>query len=251
MAEGAVRVGLAGNDEAHRILLQRLADDYTPDVPDLERRRTWVGDAAGRAFLNTGKRPPRRNAPSGRPEYRSQRHGAEPRGAASVFVEAVQQFAGRADITLVLMDEDGDTSRVGAAETATSIIARRGGPKAVLGVCNPCAEGWLVAMIGRARPARLQSLERALNTGLATHPERLTSTPPTSPRNAKRALHFLLDEEPDDPKRYPATTPEVAVTEPALSEAAGEGRKWVALRGCGLGPFFEELCSKYAPLVRT
>lgn len=251
MAELPVRVGLAGDDEAHRILLQRLADDATPEVPDLEGRRSWVGDGTGRRFLSTTNRPARQIAESGRPEYRSQRHGAEPRGHAAVFVDAVKHFIGRADITLVLVDEDGDGTRVDAAQQAASTTAGRGGPPAVLGVCNPCAEGWLVTMIGQARPGRLQRLERALKLDLRRHPERLTSPPPTSPKHAKRALHFLLDEEHDDPKRYPATTPKVTVTEPALAEAAGEGQTWVALRECGLGPFFAELCAAYAPLVRA
>lgn len=251
MPDTPVRVGLAGDDEAHRILLQRLADDSTLDLPDIQGRRSWVGDDAGQSFLSTGQRPRRPVAPSGRPVYRSQRYGDAPRGYAAVFVEAVQKIGGRADVTLVLVDEDGDSTRVHAAAMAASILANSGGPPTVLGVCNPCAEGWLVGMIGRARPERLARLETALATRLANHPERLTSKPATSAKNAKRALHFLLDDEHQDPMRYPANTPPKELTEPALGEAAGNPRAWASLRGCGLSAFFEQLCANYAPLLRA
>lgn len=242
MAERPVAVGLAGDDEAHRILIQRLADHVVAPAGELEACRRWG------TFLKTGTRPARARAPSGRPVYRNQRREGAPRGYAQVFVEVVEQLATESDVAIVLVDEDGDETRVQAAATAADILAER--LPAVFGICTPCAEGWLVALIGPSRPTRLRELESALKKKVTSHPEQLTSSPTTAPHNAKRALHFLLDDEHDDVMRYPATTPRLVHTEPALAAAALDPHRLRRLESCGLTAFYLALEFVYAPMFR-
>ena len=44
MLSRPIRVALAGDDEAHRLLMERLADVATPDLEELDERRKFVGD---------------------------------------------------------------------------------------------------------------------------------------------------------------------------------------------------------------
>lgn len=245
MAEHPVRVALAGDEQAHRLLMEHLADAATPDVGDLERRRQFVGDGRGGAFLNTGKRPPAEAAPSGRPLYRSQRVGARPLGHAAVFVESVKALAPWSDVALVLVDEDGVAGRAKAAAEARAHLAELGLPTAILGVCDPIAEAWLIALIAPSRPRPAGALAKALTFDPSRHPEQLNSRA-GSPRHAKRVLHYLLDHGRRELATYPEDTPKASETGPALQCSDIEHQHIARLRGCGLAAFFEELRRDYA-----
>lgn len=84
MAEPRLRVALCGDDTAHALLMRRLADDATGH----------------------------------RPLYRRQRLGSAPAGYAAVFVEMARELLRRADVALVLLDEDGRPVRRAACEEA-------------------------------------------------------------------------------------------------------------------------------------
>lgn len=248
MPDRPIRVALAGDDEAHRLLMERLADVATPDLDDLDARRRFVGDGQDAAFLNTSRRPARGTAPSGRPTYRSQRDGPRPLGHAAVFVESVKALAPRSDVVLVLVDEDGKAERQAAVQEARTILKRGGLQYAVLGVCSPIAEAWLVALIAPSRPQRARKLREALTFDPAVNPHKLNSKT-GSPRHAKRVLHFLLDDARRGLADCPEHTPKGSATEPALSGSTIRHPGLVRLRDCGLYGFFEQLQHVYAPTV--
>lgn len=247
MAE-RVRVGLAGDDHAHRILAQRLADLATSHVPNLDERRVFVGDGAGRAFLSTvtADHP----APGGRPRYKRALYQGKPLGYAQVFLDRARALGPVADVALVLVDEDGDGGRTASLAIAYDVLAGgHAAAAAIFGVCNPCAEGWFVGLIGPSRPQRLKRLDSELGIKAASQPEKLTQKPTTAPKHAKRALHFLLDDEHDDVMRYSAETPKAKFTEPALAEAMVTRAMVQALDGCGMAAFLDRLVTVYAARV--
>ncbi len=249
MADRPVRVGLAGDDEAHRILMQRLADEATTDVRDRDARRRWVRHDNDATFLQTGKRPAPETVPSGRQPYRSQRFDGKPLGYATVFVEAAEALHACSDIALVLVDEDGKESRVPSAIVAREYLRRFDkAPPVVFGVCDPCAEGWLVALIGPTRPKRLAALSSSAKVKLPSQTEHLTSHGDNT-KNAKRGLHFLLDDRRKKVSDYPISTPGVDDTEPVLAASPTAPAHLKSLTGCGLASFYQQLVDVYAPMV--
>lgn len=247
MTEAPVRVGLAGEDEAHRILLQRLADEAACDVPTLEKRRQWVGAEDGSPYFKTSRK--RKIADSGRPTYRAQRIEGEPVGFGSVFLDIFKEFGLRADIVLVLVDEDGDPKRAKAAHQAMEYLRRGSRRPAVFGVCNPTAEAWIVGVVGPERTSRAQALKRELGFDAVRNPHQLCSQPATDPRHAKRAANFLLNENHRSLRDAPACTPERQDTEEAVLGAAVTRDHLGHLVKCGLTPFLDRLREHYVPLV--
>lgn len=251
MAELRLRVGLVGDDEAHRVLLEKLADQSTEDLQDLDHRRVFVGDGRGQKLLRLGQRPQQDRAPSGRPRYHAQRAGTQPLGYAAVLIEAAQALARLADVVLMLADEDGVAGRPAEAARAKEVLASRQLQDVVIGVTNPIAEAWLVALLASDRPDRASALQKALGFDAGRHPEQLCRAPTNAPRHAKRALNFLLDKGKRGLKDHSADTPKASLTEPALSAAVLDPKQLMALRACGLATFYEELTRVYAPRVRA
>lgn len=249
MPDRPVRVGLAGDDQAHRLLMENLADAATPGLDDLENRRKFVGDGRGGAYLKTGTRPPRDTAPSGRPRYRSQRSGSTSLGYGAMLVEVAQDLAHRVDVVLVLVDEDGHPERIREVAAALVHLQERGLRRVALGVCNPIAEAWLVALLAPSRPRRLHMLASELGFDVTRHPHKLTSKPGTARHHGKRALHFVLDEASDVIMAYPAETPKVRVTEPNIALIEVDPKMVAELKECGLAMFFCQLLEVYAPMV--
>ena len=165
-----------------------------------------------------------------------------------MFVESVKALAPKADVVLVLVDEDGKAERATAVPAARVHLEGLGLNRAVLGVCNPIAEAWLVALIAPSRPQPARKLTQALSFNPATHPERLNSKA-GSPRHAKRALHFLLDDGREELADYPEYTPKASATGPELSYSDIGYQNILRLRDCGLAGFFEQLQRRYAPAV--
>lgn len=250
MGDGMITVALAGDDEAHRLLLEKLADASTPGIEDLHTHRRFVGDGRGGRYLKTGTRPPRTMAPSGRPRYRAQRSEDAPLGYAAVFVEAVQELMPHGDVILMLVDEDGHPERFNDVMAAQAHFQRRGVTKTVvLGVCNPIAEAWLIALLTPELSKRGRLLAKELGFDPGKHPHKLASKPKTVQHHATRALHFLLDDEYDTIMAYPADTPKAAITESVLEAVLIDVNRLVQLKDCGLAVFFEELRRVYTPMV--
>ncbi len=248
MGDAPVRVGIAGDDQAHRHLIQCLADAAASSVPDLEGARTWTGGGA-HAFLRTGMRPAAETAPSGRPRYRSQRHQGEPLGFAAVFVETVVALGPDADVVMVLADEDGDGSRPGSIEVAHRALDARGAKPPALGICNPTGEAWVIGLVAPSRSERAKRLDATLKKPVSTRPERLASKPGTAEHHVKRALRFLLDDANKHPKDYPSTTLKSDVIAHALGGVIDPACA-KSLTGCGLAVFWDQLASVYAPMLR-
>lgn len=246
-----LRVGLAGDDEAHRILAEHLADAATRSVKDLDQLREFVGDGRGGRLLRTGARPPREVMPSGRPRYRSQRLGPLPRGFAAVFIELTQTLAEVTDFALVLVDEDGDDTREDAARLAAAHLFDRGFVQIAFGVCNPIAEAWFVGLLAPSRPARVRALSASLGFNVDRDPHKLASKPGNARHHAKRALHFLLDSKGIDPDKYPSTTPKAAETENELASIDIDHAHLSRLDACGLAGFFRQLVAVYVPAVAS
>ena len=236
-----VEIALAGDDQAHRVLMERLADAVLGDGEHLEEQRRFVGDAAGRRILPLTRRPARERAPSGRLVHRNQRLGTEPLGYAAVLVEAATDLASQADVVLVLADEDGDRGRKDHLPRARAALHARGLSRIALGICDPIAEAWLVALLAKDRTQRAHALSRALGIDVSRQPERLSSRPPDHRRHAKRALAFLLAHRGDDIMAFPAETPGSDETDPALAMVSLSLEALCALDGCGLADFVCDL----------
>ncbi len=244
MADCKVRVGLAGDDEAHRILLEKLADHALGG--DRLERRDFVGSRHGHRYLSTIKHVAAKQPPSGRKLYRSSRIEGEAAGYALTLIAAAQDFRDRAEAVLVLVDEDGKASRAHDARLAAKTLTDRGLPT-IAGVCNPCAEGWLVALIGPSRPVRLRALETALGKKVGSRPEQLCNQPSAAKHHAKRALRFLVDDADREVSKYSAETQKFHETSPHLDVADLSALQLHHLTGCGLADFWAGLQSVYLP----
>ena len=141
--------------------------------------------------------------------------------------------------------------RPAEAARAKDVLASRQLPDVVIGVTNPIAEAWLVALLASDRPDRASALQKALRFDVRSHPEQLCRAPKHAPRHAKRALNFLLHEDKRELSDHSADTPKASLTEPALSAAVLDPKQLQALRACGLTPFYEALTQVYAPRVRA
>ncbi|MES2638729.1 MAG: hypothetical protein V4850_04585 [Myxococcota bacterium] len=269
MRDTRLRVGIAGEDSAHRLLIRWLADGATrhrlhsthatwPEPDGLDDARIFVGLEPDTDFFDTSDATARVRAlavPSGRPFYRSRRLGGAPMEDAAVFSDTLLLFQWAkqpVDALIVLADADADPGRRDAAERAMA-VATPDAIVAIFGVCGPIAEAWLVALVGAGaayRPRRTQ-LKAQLRFDPVTEPDRLTGQPRTAAHHAKRALAFLLDESYDEVLRYPADTPPQAVTAPALAAARFDVAQLSSLDGTGLAQFSGVLLARYAPAVTS
>ncbi len=265
MAEGPLRVRKAGDDAAHDLLLTVLGDATLRELhgegADLDRLRVWSPDPeTGRswsAIRGATARLRARQAPSGRPFYRSRRLGAEPEGAATELLDAVvlaESEASPPDLLLILLDEDGEPERHRAAERVKEHLASRRAPRITVvlpGVCEPTAEGWLIPLLAqspRLRP-RIQDLHRALGFDPAAEPHRLSTRPKDARHHAKRVARAVLDPDRRPLEAQPATTPSSQESAQVLAALALDLAPLRGLDRCGLAPFLSQLREHYTKMV--
>lgn len=245
MPEGPVRVAIVGDDEAHRILAEHLADEVSAGVSELASRRRFVGDGKRARFYKIGARPPKPRGPGGRPEYRAQRSAGAPAGYAAVLVEAVREVVAEADVVLVLADEDGEGDRMNAPGRCGALLGdlRR---RVVVGVCNPVAEAWFIAFVADTHPDRAAQLDRQAGRPASRRPHLLCSRPSTALHHAKRALRFLRGDA-ETLSACSAVTLHADELEALLVNHSAPLGSLRELGECGLGGFIEALETTYVP----
>lgn len=257
-----VRVGLAGEDQAHRLLLERLSDmvlcERLAIAPEnVAPLRVFCGDPEGSSpFFPTSDATDRlRRRRQGRPLYRSRRIGAAPAGEAFQIedtVSCMELAPHPPDALLILVDEDGGADKARTIAEVNRDLQRRAGRirLVLVGLCVPTAEGWLIPLIAPGLPpARMKAIRDALSFSPERTPEKLCSKPLTSPRHVKRVLNAMLSDEPPTPlDHHSAATPKGEDTSAALSAAPADLPALRRLDGCGLGDFLALLGARYLPL---
>lgn len=246
MADGGLRVAIIGEDEAHRVLCEYLADGVCGGLEGLGDRRRFLRDR-DRGYFKLGKRPPVPRGPGGRPAYSSQRSRGRPAGYAGVLFDAVREVRAEVDVILVLADEDGERDRMEAPARCAEHF-RQSPETVVVGVCNPVAEAWFVALVAPGRQRRAQELRAQLGQPVVAQPELLCSKPLDAKRHAKRALRFLLEEE-TEVVACKATTLKAHELRDALQGGPLDVEWARAFAGCGLGEFVARLQEHYLPRV--
>jgi hypothetical protein len=265
MAERTLEIALVCEDKAHLHLIQTLADavvrerlGLAAEAP-LDTRRSWRSqDGQPTLKLKDATRLLREKVmPSGRPRYRSRRTGETPeRDAAPVLdaYELLSEALDPPDAMIVLTDADnaGDRRRADA-DLALRSIAGRDAPKipvCVVGVCDPMAEGWLLAVLAGTEPVcgRRAQAQRVLGFDPCLQPERLCADD-RQHHHAKRVARFLLDRDQRQLQQTPIATPTVDLYDARLVEAEVSASTLKGHKACGLTPFIDALEQRYAPVV--
>lgn len=273
MSGGPVSILVVGDDQAHRVLAQRLVDAVLvksaqrgwPEAEQLDQARRWYGPmdapelagwADGHYRAKNARDDLRRvRMPSGRSPFLSRRaHGQAAVGDRS-FDDIVQLAAllkVPPDALVMIRDTDGKGERAIVSEALRDLNAERL-MVLVLGMADPEAEAWVLVALTQPDPGRGEVLRTRLGFDPTRSPERCTSSrdvpPGKAPRDAKRVLRYLageaedLDTAPPDP-----LSPDVL--EGLLSGLSGGlDRLKSAGEGCGLAQFVFGLEQKLAPRV--
>ena len=271
-ADPRLRVAIVGDDRAHMHLTRALADAVVrarvegagrrwPEPDNLHEARVWHLHDGQAELLRLHDLDALIAADArrlGHAIQRTHRVDGQPVGPLGNLADACVHLAlsdDPPDVVLGLVDGD---SRAATAQTLRALEsvtnhARKKTPAlkgVVFGVTVPCAEGWLVRLLGldAAHAPRRATLKAALGFDPVATPERLNTTTGQA-RHAKRVLRFLLDTRHDTPLSAPDDTPKEALYAEALRETALSPSEHTGLESCGLAPFVEALERDYAPAV--
>lgn len=271
-SDSRLKVAIVGDDRAHLHLARALADAVTrehiaeqvrpwPDPDALDEARVWHRHEGKVDLIRLGELEYLFEAEaqrSKRPLKRTHRVGGQAVGPLANLADACTLLAvsqDPPDVVLGLVDGD---SRSGAAERAKHLqlvldFAREKTPNfraVVFGATIPCAEAWLVSILGAApRFSRRRALVTTeLKLDPVASPE-LLNTDEGAPRHAKRVLRFLLGEGAEDLMAVSAKTPKEDLYEPFLGDTPLSLSQLAALSPCGLAPFVTRLREDYAPQV--
>lgn len=271
-SDSRLKVAIVGDDRAHLHLARALADAVTkehiaeqvrpwPDADALDEARVWHLHNGQAELVKLGELEVYLEAEarrSQRPLKRTHRVAGQAVGPLANLADACALLAisdDPPDVVLGLVDGD---SRSGAAERARHLqlvldFARERTPgfrAVVFGATIPCAEAWLVSILG-ADPRfahRRAALKTELKFDPVTSPERL-NTDEGGPRHAKRALRALLGEDPGDLMAVSAKTPREERYADLLGDTPPTLAPLKSLTACGLAPFLTRLHEDYAPQV--
>lgn len=265
MAERPLRIAIVCEDKAHLHIIQTVADavvrarlDLSAEAP-LDGWRRWLSqDGQPTWKLKDVSRALReKRMPSGRPRHRTRRtQGAPERDAAPILdaYELLSEELDPPDALIVLTDADnaGDRRRADVDLARENISSKDAPPIPVfvVGVCDPMAEGWLIALLAEMEPVRGRRAEarRALGFDPCVQPERLCADS-RQQHHAKRVARYLLDRHERQIKQASIATPTVDLYATLLIEAEVSPRTLKRHTGCGLAPFVEALERDYAPAV--
>jgi hypothetical protein len=272
-SDSRLKVAIVGDDRAHLHLARALADAVTrehitahvrpwPDPDALDEARVWHLHEGKVDLIRLGELEYLFEAEtqrSKRPLKRTHRVAGQAVGPLANLADACTLLAvsqDPPDVVLGLVDGD---SRSGAAERAKHLqlvldFAREKTPSfkaVVFGATIPCAEAWLVSILGAApRFSRRRALVTTeLKLDPVTSPE-LLNTDKSAPQHAKRVLNFLLDQDQGTLMEASAKqTPKEHTYAPSLADTPLSLSQLAALSPCGLAPFVTRLREDYAPQV--
>ena len=272
MSGGPVSILVVGDDQAHRVLAQRLVDAVLlkaaqrgwPEAEQLDQARRWYGPADAPELAgwgdghyrakNTRDDLRRIRMPSGRSPFLSRRaHGQAVLGDRS-FDDVVQLAAllnVPPDALVMIRDTDGRRDLTIVSEALRGLDA--GHLRVVLWLANPEAEAWALVALAQSDPGRVRVLQTRLGFDPTRSPERCTSSREAphgkAHRDAKRVLRYLageakdLDTAPPDPLSPELLEVLLSGLSEGLDRLKSEGE------GCGLAPFVAGLEQKLAPRV--
>ena len=263
--DSRIRIAIAGEDQAHRVLATRLidaailerADGGWPEPAELSQCRIYCGlcvppdaptcdhyypfftlDADLRAQL--GKKP-----------FRVNRIGDQPANQATWFISLYQIFAlaqPRPEVLVGMRDTNDPRLRDDAERACHYIINTLGSAMTLsFGLIYRDAEAWFVAGLTDVA-ARIALAKQQLCFDPCAEPERLTAQPNSALTDAKRVLRFLLSDTPTL-----AATPSIALSGPeaeALAERTlGDLDVLARAASTGLGEFIASLRTRIAPRI--
>jgi hypothetical protein len=264
-ADSRLRIAIACEDQAHRVLATSLIDSAIlerarggwPEPAELSQCRIYCG-------LNVPSDAPMYDhyypfftleadlrAHFGKKPFRVNRIGDQPANQATWFISLYQLFAlaqPRPDI-LVGMRDTNDLRLRGDAERACRYIIDTHGSVmiVVFGLIYQDAEAWFVAGLTDVA-ARIAQAKQELHFDPCAEPERLTAQPNSALTDAKRVLRFLLGDTPTL-----AATPSIAlsgVEADALAERTLRDLDVLArAASTGLGEFIASLRTLVAPRI--
>lgn len=265
MAERPLRIAIVCEDKAHLHIIQAVADAVVrarlglPAEAPLDMWRRWLSQNGQptRKLKDVSRELREKRMPSGRPRHRTRRtQGAPERDAAPILdaYELLSEELDPPDALIVLTDADNarDRRRADAERARESIYGKdaRRIPVFVVGICDPMAEGWLIALLAETEPVRSRRAEarRALGYDPCVQPERLCADD-RQQHHAKRVARYLLDLDQRQIKQASSATPTEGLYAALLVEAELSPRTLKRHTGCGLAPFVEALERDYAPAV--
>lgn len=264
-ADSRIRIAIAGEDQAHRVLATRLidaailerADGGWPEPGELSQCRIYCGlcvppdappyehyypfftlDADLRVHF--GKKP-----------FRVTRIGDQPAREATWFISLYQLFAltqPRPDILVGMRDTNDPRLRDDAERACRYIINTHGSAMTlVFGLIYRDAEAWFVAGLTDVA-TRIALAKQELSFDPCAEPERLTAQPNSALTDAKRVLRFLLSD-----AQTLAATPSIALSgleADALAERSLRDLDVLARAvSTGLGEFIASLRTLVAPRI--
>jgi hypothetical protein len=277
MGDGAVRIALACEDQAHRALATFLADRVLLDEAVRRGAAHWINEESlawhrsycGRSSTEEGPEHTR-FYPLGRARAdaeelgRQVRIGGRPiklRGFIDgkplkpeaglwrrVFIVLLAALDPPPDALIVVHDTDGDLARIDAIDQALAIVRALDEPLPVI-VATPHqdAEAWFVTGFVAASDVerrRLESCTEDLGFCPPDEAHRLTAHPNDAPTDAKRVLRRLVFDE--DASRPPALDELPDLCARTLSDLALVERRGVA---CKLTAFLHDLRVLLVPLL--
>lgn len=264
-ADARIRIAIAGEDQAHRVLATRLIDAALrerahggwPDPSELSQCRVYRGlhdlaDAPTHEHyypFQTLEADLR--AHFGKKPFRITRIGDQPANHATWFISLYQLFAltrPPPDILVGMRDTNDPRLRDDAERACRHIRDTLGSAMTlVFGLIYRDAEAWFVAGLTDVA-ARLALAKKELSFDPCAEPERLSAQPNSAPTDAKRVLRFLLGDTPTL-----AATPSIALSGPdadALAERTLRDLDVLArATTTGLGEFITSLRKLVAPQV--
>lgn len=263
--DGLLRVVIAGEDEVHGALgralvdgcVRWLADDHQADWIEPELVRRWaMEEVGGGRYFDTHPQVP---WPEGgrRPQIHGHLRGQTLEPGARKLREIFLWFLHLPqppDLLVILVDTDGDLERTrGARQVLEFSASDEAAPRLVIGLPHPEGEAWLLAApLSPAEAARVEVARRVLGFDPCKHPERLTSSPPHAPRDAKRVLRFVRLEDGDElaEGRPPSRPPRPDEADALAASLALNLPRCAAYAGCQLSPMVQELRRALASLLQ-
>lgn len=245
MPETILRVGLAGDDEAHAELAERLVRGVRPPTSGTDSFELRFGPAGKRTLLRLKDTAP--STDDRRPHYTKQRfadglpmaYAAVPHRAAQILLNNQGH-----DVAVVLCDGDGDPARSTLIQRLQAEWDAQFPRQSAFGVAVPCAEAWVITLVGPQRDKERKQLRSDLGHDVVARPDHLSHAP-GSLSHPKRVVRFLLDEgrtalEDCSQGTVPLADLQSLLEEVDLSEVLSKPMS-DALQRCGLADFYAAL----------
>jgi len=264
-ADSRVRIAIACEDQAHRVLATNLVDAAIlerarggwPEPSELSQCRIYCGlnvppDApAYEHYYPFFTLEADLRAHFGKKPFRVNRIGDQPANQATWFISLYQLFAlaqPRPNILVGMRDTNDPRLHVDAERACRYIIDMHGSAMTLaFGLIYQDAEAWFIAGLTDVA-ARIALAKQDLSFDPCAEPERLTAQPNSALTDAKRVLRFLLGDTPTL-----AATPSIALSGPeadALAERTLRDLDVLARStSTGLGEFIASLRTLVAPRI--